>query len=161
MRLTNGSGGVASKVETDPLGTQVSDASEFNQNGGGSGYGLNPQGFYGDPTMPNMGCSEGGFDADCNKVQRDIQNGVAVQCPQNNCGWRAIRDDTGHAVGLASFHAYADGSQFFLAAGVSYFGNNTFSLPGGLFASLTGDYQARLNHASVPVNLHNPQNSSG
>jgi len=64
-------------------------------------------------------------------------------------------------VGLASFHAYADGSQFFLAAGVSYFGNNTFSLPGGLFASLTGDYQARLNHASVPGNLHNPQNSSG
>ena len=65
MRLTNGSGGVTSKVETDPLGTQVSDTSAFNQNGGGSGYGFNPQGFYGDPTMPDMGCRYDGVPTPC------------------------------------------------------------------------------------------------
>jgi len=85
MRLTNSSGAVSSKIETDPLETQVSDSSEFNYNGGGSGYGLNPNGFYGDPTMPNMGCREDGFEADCNKVQRDLSEGIAAQCPNNNC----------------------------------------------------------------------------
>ena len=96
MRLTNSSGGVASKVETDPLGTQVSDTSAFNQNGGGNGYGFNPNGFYGDPTMPSMGCTGNGSATDCSYVMHDLNGRDQNRCPNGVCdgpspvvGWNA------------------------------------------------------------------------
>ena len=148
MRITNVSGAVVSRIETDPLGTQVDDTFNYNYNGGGNGYGFNPNGFYGDPTRPNMGCKADGVPADCNWVARQIRNGVQVQCPQNNCGWRAIRNEQGVGVGAARFHASADGRQYFLAAGVNYVGNNTFRLPGGLFARVGFDQsEGRLGNA--------------
>jgi hypothetical protein len=98
MRLTDSTGTVTSKVETDPLGTQVSDASEFNQNGGGSGYGFNPNGFYGDPTMPDMGCTEGNVPVSCNLVQTSLRTGGSYQCSGWTCptaGWNPNREGQG------------------------------------------------------------------
>jgi YD repeat-containing protein len=144
MRLTNASGSVTSKVETDPLGTQVSDASEFNQNGG-SGYGFNPQGFYGDPTLPNMGCRQDGFEADCNKVQRDLTNGVAVQCPNGNCGPQAGVNRATGRVELFQFSANAAAAGIgtggvgvgFLPNGVNFVGNG-FTMAAGTSAIFSG-----------------------
>jgi YD repeat-containing protein len=98
MRLTNGSGGVASKIETDPLGTQVDDTSVFNQNGGGNGYAFNPNGFYGDPAQPDMGCTEGGVPTPCNLVQASLRAGGSYQCSGWICptvGWDPGRDGPG------------------------------------------------------------------
>ncbi len=96
MRLTNGSGGVTSKVETDPLGTQVSDTSAFNQNGGGNGYGFNPNGFYGDPTMPSMGCYIDGVEAPCsmaiNALRSDATKSATIYSPQ---GLGGVMNDLG------------------------------------------------------------------
>jgi YD repeat-containing protein len=76
MRLTNSSGIVTSKVETDPLGTQVSDSSAYNYNGGGNGYGFNPNGFYGDPTNANTGCSLSGLQMSCSQAQHLVEVGM-------------------------------------------------------------------------------------
>ena len=152
MRLTNSSGGVTSKVETDPLGTQVSDSSAFNQNGGGNGYGFNPNGFYGDPTMPNMGCSEDGFEADCNKVQHDLRDGVSAQCPNNDCGPRAGTNAANGRVELFQFNANAAAAGIgtggvglgFLPTNVNFVGNGFTIAPGtnAVFSGMGTTYPA-------------------
>lgn len=144
-RLTSSSGTVTSKVETDPLGTQVADTSNYNYNGGGNGYGFNPNGFYGDPTMPNMGCSADGLPADCNWVQRMINSGAAVQCPPGGCGPRAgLNQATGNtelfpfnanaaAVGIGTFGVGLG----FLPTGVNFVGNG-FTVAAGRGAVFSG-----------------------
>jgi hypothetical protein len=117
---------VTTKVETDPLGTQVDDTSAYNQNGGGNGYGFNPMGFYGDPTMPNMGCRMDGVPADCNMVQRQINSGAAVQCPPSGCGPRAGFNAFTRRTELFQFSANA------AAAGIGTFGVGLGFLPTGV-----------------------------
>lgn len=73
MRLTNSSGTVTSKVETDPLGTQVDDTANYNYSGGGGG-GFNPNGFYGTPTNPNTGCTLGGMAMSCSQAMRLVES---------------------------------------------------------------------------------------
>jgi YD repeat-containing protein len=74
-RLTNSSGTVTSKVETDPLGTQVDDTANYNYSGGGSG-GYNPMGFYGTPQMPNMGCSVQSVPTPCSMATHMVNVGM-------------------------------------------------------------------------------------
>jgi YD repeat-containing protein len=88
-RLTNASGQVTSKVEMDPLSVQVSDSPDYNY-GGSVGYIANPNGFYGTPTLPDMGCYMDGVPAPCNMVQSALRQGTATQCPDNRCGPRTI-----------------------------------------------------------------------
>jgi YD repeat-containing protein len=51
-RLTDANGNVTSKVEVDPLGTQVSDSASYNYSGA-TGYVSSPAGFYGSGTQPH------------------------------------------------------------------------------------------------------------
>jgi len=83
MRLTNSTGSVTSKIETDPLGTQVDDTATYNYNGGNNGYSFNPNGFYGDPTNPHTGCSLGGVEMDCNQATQvhDEECRMGRGCP--------------------------------------------------------------------------------
>ena len=74
-RLTNSSGTVTSKVETDPLGTQVDDTANYNYSGGGSGS-YNPMGFYGTPQMPNMGCSVQSVPTPCSMATHMVNVGM-------------------------------------------------------------------------------------
>jgi YD repeat-containing protein len=95
MRLTNSNGAVTSKIETDPLGTQVDDTANYNYSSGGSG-GFNPNGFYGTPQMPNMGCTADGVPTSCAQVQRWIRDGIAAPCPGNICSPRSVVDGNGN-----------------------------------------------------------------
>jgi YD repeat-containing protein len=142
MRLTNSTGAVTSRIETDPLETQVSDSSAYNYNGGGSGYGLNPNGFYGDPTMPNMGCRQDGFEADCNKVMRDLSEGIAVQCPNNNCSPIS-------ANGQWYSYRYTDN-------GAGWMSNNQFFGVPRTRPSLSGPNRSRP-FADIEFPLHSPR----
>jgi YD repeat-containing protein len=90
MRLTNSSGTITSKVETDPLGTQVDDTANYNYSGGSGAF--NPMGFYGDPQQPNMGCSSDGVPTPCSMVAMSLRAGAARQCPNNYCGTTAVYD---------------------------------------------------------------------
>jgi len=67
------SGTVASKVETDPLGTVV-DYSNSYMSGGGSGP--TQIGFYGTPQMPNMGCSVQGVPTPCGMAAHMVNVGM-------------------------------------------------------------------------------------
>jgi hypothetical protein len=64
---------VASKVETDPLGTVV-DYSNSYMSGGGSGP--TQIGFYGTPQMPNMGCSVQGVPTPCGMAAHMVNVGM-------------------------------------------------------------------------------------
>lgn len=138
MRTTNSAGTVTSRTETDPLGTVVDDTAAYNSNGGGNGYSFSPTGFYGNPTMPNMGCTLDGVMADCNHVQRLLNIGATVQCPAGGCGPQASfnpatgRNELYHfnpnaaAVGIGTLGV----GRGFLPAGIDYVGNGFTVAPG-------------------------------
>ncbi len=112
-RLVNAGGVVTSRIETDPLGTQVDDTQTYNYNGGGNGYAFNPNGFYGDPQQPNMGCMADGAPADCGWVARQINNGNAAQCPNNDCSARSVNGQWQSFRFTANGAGYVSNSAFF------------------------------------------------
>src|SRR5205085_6559922 len=76
-RLTNAAGSVTSKVETDPLGTQVDDTANYNFSGN-TNYNSSPNGFYGDPQQPQM-CSLAGFPTPCSIAVHLVNVGMYDQ----------------------------------------------------------------------------------
>src|SRR5205085_8414143 len=76
-RLTNAAGSVTSKVETDPLGTQVDDTANYNFSGN-TNYNSSPNGFYGDPQQPQM-CSLAGFPIPCSIAVHLVNVGMYDQ----------------------------------------------------------------------------------
>ena len=92
MRLTNSSGTVTSKVETDPLGTQVDDTANYNFSGSSGTF--NPLGFYGDPQQANMGCTMDHVPTPCGMASASLRSGGSVLCPTGGCqtaGWDRYR----------------------------------------------------------------------
>ncbi|MDT4967431.1 MAG: hypothetical protein QOJ64_2168 [Acidobacteriota bacterium] len=143
-RLTNGSGTVTSKIETDPLSVQVDDSANYNYNGGGNGYAYNGSGFYGSPQVPDMGCMSDGVPTSCSMVIRQINAGVAVQCPNNNCGPRAVNLPGYGNILTNPYRATADGWSGYTLAGTTYVGD------GIIFSSLwTGGASEKISFSDI------------
>ncbi|MBA3351009.1 MAG: hypothetical protein H0U23_01045, partial [Blastocatellia bacterium] len=78
------------------------------------------------PDGRRMTCTQDGIPMSCAMVQRNLQNGVSAQCPNNECG--AISTPfRGRQVLTLPFTAYADGHSGYIPVGGRYQGNGRWS----------------------------------
>jgi YD repeat-containing protein len=153
-RLASASGAVTSKVETDPLGTKVDD--EWSQWGSGTTFNSSPNGFYGDPRMPDMGCTIDRHPASCEQVQRAMNAGAAVPCPPGGCGPQWDQNANRGQGGFVTFRAFADGYEGFLQLNSSYRGS-------GLVMDMSEEmhFLRRSSNNTGPNSNLSPQNPTG
>ncbi len=85
--------------------------------------------------VPDGRCTLDGIAIDCGWAFQLIDNGAAVQCPNNDCGPRVMDtfDRNGNFLGRVlsqPFQAFADGFSGFLPPGARYEGQGTWVIPG-------------------------------